>query len=294
MTIEHMILSPTDIDFEQYMAETEMSQRVLSAKEFSDELVDVFHGEQYDHGDWLPFRKLNKLVQLRSGEVSVWSGFNGHGKSMLLGQVLLGLVEQGKKVCVASMEMQPRATLKRACRQFTGKRKPTVEEINEFLDDISGGFYLYDHQGVVQWRMLLAVLRCCADKMKTNHFVIDSLLKCGIREDDFNVQKEFVDHLCTIARDTGMHIHLVCHSRKANDETQPPRKMDIRGSGSITDQVDNVFCVWRNKNKSPQRDMDALLIIDKQRNGEWEGALNLEYNPESQAFNDTPWRQRDE
>jgi len=294
MTIEHMILNPSDVDFEKYMAETEMSQRVLPAKAFSDELIDVFHGERYDHGDRLPFSKLNKTVRLRSGEVSVWSGFNGHGKSMLLGQVLLGLVGQGKRVCVASMEMQPRTTLKRACRQYTGKRTPPREEIDEFLEAISSRFYLYDHQGVVQWRKLLAVLRYCAGEMKTNHFVIDSFLKCGIREDDFNVQKEFVDHLCTIARDTGMHIHLVCHSRKANDETQPPRKMDIRGSGSITDQVDNVFCVWRNKNKTLQRDMDALLIVDKQRNGEWEGSLNLEYNPESQAFNDTPWRQSNE
>lgn len=286
MTIEHMILSPSDVDFEKYMEETEMSQRVLPAKAFADELVDIFHGERYEHGDRLPFRKLNNLVRLRSGEVSVWSGFNGHGKSMLLGQVLLGLVEQGKRVCVASMEMQPRTTLKRICRQHTGKRKPSREEIDEFLEAISNRFYLYDHQGVVQWKKLLAVLRYCAGEMETNHFVIDSLLKCGIREDDFNVQKEFVDHLCTIARDTGMHIHLVCHSRKASDETQAPRKMDIRGSGSITDQVDNVFCVWRNKDERRVPAEDALLIVDKQRNGEWEGRLALSYNPDSQAYAD--------
>jgi twinkle protein len=286
MTIERMILSADDVDFEKYMAETEMSQRVLPAKAFSEEIVGFFHGERYDHGDRLPFRKLNKLVRLRPGEVSVWSGFNGHGKSMLLGQVLLGLVEQGKRVCVASMEMQPRTTLSRICRQFTGKRTPARDEIDEFLETISNHFYLYDHQGVAQWKKLLAVLRYCAVEMKTNHFVIDSLLKCGIREDDFNAQKEFVDHLCTIARDTGMHIHLVCHSRKANDETQAPRKMDIRGSGSITDQVDNVFCVWRNKDERRVPAEDGLLIVDKQRNGEWEGRLALSYNPDSQAYAD--------
>lgn len=83
-----------------------------------------------------------------------------------------------------------------------------------------------------------------------------------------------------------MHIHLVCHSRKANDETQAPRKMDIRGSGSITDQVDNVFCVWRNKDERRVPAEDALLIVDKQRNGEWEGRLALSYNPDSQAYAD--------
>src|SRR5574343_888009 len=143
MTIEHMILSADDVDFEKYMAETEMSQRVLPAKAFSDEVVGFFHGERYDHGDRLPFRKLNNLVRLRPGEVSVWSGFNGHGKSMLLGQVLWGRVEQGKRVCAASMEMQPRTTLTRICRQFTGKRTPPRDEINEFLETISLRFCLY-------------------------------------------------------------------------------------------------------------------------------------------------------
>lgn len=283
MTIEHLILSPADVDFEQYMAETEMSQRIVPAKSFADDVVEYFHGEHYFHGDKLPFPKLDRLVRLRTGEVSVWSGFNGHGKSLLLGQVLMGLVEQARKVCIASMEMKPQTTLSRVCRQYTGERKPDRDTIDEFLEVISDHFFLYDHQGVVQWRKLLAVLRYCADK-RINHFVIDSLLKCGIREDDFNTQKEFVDHLCTIARDTGMHIHLVCHSRKAGNETEAPRKMDIRGSGSITDQVDNVFCVWRNKDERRLQGEDALLIVDKQRNGEWEGRLSLAYNPDSQAY----------
>lgn len=287
MTIDHMILQPSDVDFARYMEETEMSQRLLSAKAFADDVVDYFHGTSYDHGDKLPFRKLDKLVRLRPGEVSVWSGFNGHGKSMLLGQALMGFVSQAKKVCVASMEMQPRTTLSRICRQFTEKRTPDREEINDFLETISGHFYLYDHQGVVQWKKLLAVLRYGAMEMGVNHFVIDSLLKCGIREDDFNTQKEFVDHLCTIARDTGMHIHLVCHSRKAGDESAAPRKMDIRGSGSISDQVDNVFAVWRNKDERRAAGEDALLIVDKQRNGEWEGRLSLSYDPESQAYADS-------
>lgn len=284
--IDPMLLTASDVDFAQYLKATEMSQRMLPAKSFADEVMDYFHGEEFFHGDRLPFRKLDSLVRLRAGEVSAWSGFNGHGKSLLLGQVLISLVEQGRKITVASMEMQPRTTLSRICRQFTGERKPSRDLINDFLKTISDNFYLYDHQGVVEWKKLLAVLRYCAAELGINHFVIDSLLKCGIREDDFNVQKEFVDHLCTIARDTGMHIHLVCHSRKAGDEKEPPRKMDIRGSGSISDQVDNVFCVWRNKDERRIHGEDAMLIVDKQRNGEWEGRLSLAYQSESQAYSD--------
>lgn len=287
MSFEDMILSPSDVDFEKYMAETDMKSKIIPANAFADEVIDYFHKPTYEHGDKMPFPRLQDFVRFRAGEVSVWSGFNGHGKSLLLGQVMMGMIYQARSVCIASMEMLPRTTLSRICRQYTEKRYPDRGDINDFLDTVSSHLFLYDHQGVVVSDKLLAVLRYCAAEMKIKHFVIDSLMKCGIPEDDFNGQKRFVDNLCSIARDSGMHIHLVCHSRKGKDELTPPGKMDIRGSGSITDQVDNVFCVWKNKddNKKPE-DPDALLVVDKQRNGEWEGKAALRFNPESQLFAD--------
>jgi twinkle protein len=67
----------------------------------------------------------------------------------------------------------------------------------------------------------------------------------------------------------------------------------VKGSGSITDQVDNLLMVWRNKAKEDGRatgkhvnetDPDAALICGKQRNGEWEGRIALWYEPQSQQF----------
>ena len=47
-----------------------------------------------------------------------------------------------------------------------------------------------------------------------------------------------------------------------------------------------MFCVWRNKDERRVPAEDALLIVDKQRNGEWEGRLALAFNPDSQAYSD--------
>ena len=70
----------------------------------------------------------------------------------------------------------------------------------------------------------------------------------------------------------------------------------MKGSGAITDQVDNVIAVWRNKPKERKRDEgllteeadvkepDCLLICDKQRNGEWEGSIGLWFERDSQQF----------
>ena len=152
---------------------------------------------------------------------------------------------------------------------------------------------LYDQQGTVTASQVCAVARYCAKALKVTHFFIDSLMKCVSGEDDYNGQKEFVDDLTSIGRDTGMHIHLVHHIRKPSSEANLPSKYDYKGSGSITDQVDNVISVWRNKDKEKKRqegkpvpdgEPDAKLICDKQRNGEWEGVIGLWFDRNSQQF----------
>jgi twinkle protein len=126
-----------------------------------------------------------------------------------------------------------------------------------------------------------------------DHFVIDPMLKVVRGTDDYSAQKEFVSQLCRLAREHDMHIHLVHHARKGSDENDAPRKLDVRGAGEITDQVDNVVIVWWNKRKHDKRDMggvvdasdpDALLVVDKQRNGAWEGSIKLWFDAKSLQF----------
>jgi twinkle protein len=153
--------------------------------------------------------------------------------------------------------------------------------------------WLYDQQGTVTTRQVCAVVRYCAKERGITHFFVDSLMKCVSGEDDYNGQKQFVDELTSIARDHGIHIHLVHHIRKPTDESHKPTKYDYKGSGAITDQVDNVISVWRNKAKEKKRDEDkqvdekepdALLICDKQRNGEWEGSIGLWFDRASMQY----------
>jgi energy-coupling factor transporter ATP-binding protein EcfA2 len=65
--------------------------------------------------DWFEFRP---------GELTVWTGFNGHGKSLLLSQVQLGLMQQGERFVIFSGEMTPEYLLKRMVKQATGPGSP--------------------------------------------------------------------------------------------------------------------------------------------------------------------------
>lgn len=297
-------------DFAKYMADTEPQQKVKRASVFVQDMIDDLGTTDTTPRHYLPWDKSHELFQFREGEVTLWAGVNGQGKSMLSGLAALSLCAQGARVAIASFEMKPRKTLERMMRQWTGEAPPSeFEHSNEeilatFRDlysqfrDWSGQYlWLYDQQGTVNTRTLVAVLKYCAHELKIQHFFIDSLMKCVADEDDYNGQKRFVDELTAIARDTGMHIHIVHHTKKLSEESKLPDKMDVKGSGSITDQVDNLLLVWRNKPKERKRDAgqmveandpDAMLICEKQRNGEWEGRLSLWFRKDSQQYVGSP------
>jgi twinkle protein len=291
------VIEEDDIDWSMYQNDSDARAKVRPASAYADELETYFSEGQRKYGDYLPWAKCEDDIRLRPGEVSAWVGINGHGKSLVTGLTGLGLMRQNRRSLVASMEMKPRATLARMCRQASQSNAPTSEFVRRFAQWTDGKLWLYDQQDTVESGRILALCRYASQELGIHHVFIDSLMKCIRGEDDYNAQKDFVNALTTIARDTQMHIHLVHHVRKGASEANVPGKFDLKGSGSIADQVDNVFIVWRNKEKQFDRQQnkavdeetpDALLTCEKQRNGEWEGKVALWYLPNSMQYVERP------
>lgn len=301
------IFSEADIDFAEYEQVTNAKQQVKPASIYVQALIDRANSPIREKRAFMPWGKTHRLIAFRPGEVTVWGGPNGSGKSLVTGQVSLSLCAQDEKVAIASFEMKPIKTLERMGRQYTHnsledgqimseplERFELLHRYAEFRDWTDRRLWLYDQQGTVQWRQVVAVARYAARELGVNHFFIDNLMKCVAGEDDYNGQKAFVDELCSVARDENIHVHLVHHIKKPASDSAKPTKYDFKGTGAITDQPDNVIAVWRNKEKERKRqgkmmfseaEHDTLLIVDKQRNGTgWEGSIGLYYHPQSQQF----------
>lgn len=282
------LMVPT-VDFDKY-AEQHHSDlaNIRDASSFRDEVIDYYSGKLGLDGATMPWEKTHNLVRFRAGEVTCWHGVNKHGKSLLLGQVCNGLVLQGEKVCIASMEMRPFRTLSRMTRQAVGASNPTNAFIDRYFDRMLGGLFLYGQQGMVSGARICNVIDYVASEMGVTHFVVDSLMKLGINTDDLSGQKNLVDRLCSLAKDTNVHIHLVAHDRKPNDERDKPSRWEIAGSSDISNQVDNCLGVWRNMakvgNDEKRHEEDAVIICDAQRNGEWTGEIKLWVDSESYRY----------
>jgi len=279
-------------EIDRYIKENEQDESAFlrSAASYEQDVVDFFYNPNVRVGDALPWSSCEGKFELRRAEVTLWLGFNGHGKSLILGQVTNRLLELGKKVSVASFEMRPVATLARMCKQASGCRQPTLQYIGKYHKWSDSKLYIYDQHGSTPPEHAINYVRYAAS-IGCSHVIIDSLMKVIESEDDYNGQKRFVNQLCVVARDTGVHIHLVHHSRKGQDESKAPGKMDAKGSGAITDLVDNCVTSFRVKAKKGADDPDAFLMVDKQRHGEWEGGVPLWFHEESQSFCGTSRRQ---
>lgn len=297
------VLSPDDIDFSSYLRETDTNQKVRTADVWLDEIVDSVANPKPNLVCSMPWEKTVTSFNYRQGEVTVYAGQNGGGKSLITGQVALGLIKQGHKVCIASFEMKPVRSLSRMLRQFSGENPeaPRYSSKVVYINNLVTRFknfseqrlWFYDQQGTVNSDQVISVARYCATQLGITHIFIDSLMKCVSAEDDYNQQKYFVDELTALARDHNVHIHLVHHIRKQASDEAMPNKNDLKGTGAIADQVDNVLLMWRNKKKEHQLQAgqevdpltpDAMLMCEKQRNGEAEEWYSLYYNKESQQF----------
>jgi twinkle protein len=206
---------------------------------------------------------------------------------------------QGQRVLIASYEMAPGETLWRMCRQATGVEHPAVATVEAFSRWTDGRLWVFNHMGRISPDACLAVNRYFAEELKGQHSFTDSMMMVCESEESLDAQKQFLTDLVRSSQETGLHNHLVTHCRKpqSGDETKPPTKYDLRGSAAISDQASNVITVWANKAKKAKLDAnvhdsdamaehDALVTVEKQRNGKWEGRVKLWFHEPSMRFMD--------
>jgi len=297
------------IDFDLYLRETDAQVKVKPASSYKQSLKDRLRGRKNERRVYLPWEKTQENFDFRKGEVTIWAGQNGHGKSQVTSQVALSLMGQGEKVVIASFELKPVVNMQRMARMFCGTNpfSPEYQDdqgiaaleklYDEFCEWTDGRLWLYDHVGSVEGSKVVGMARYCAKEAGINHIFVDNLAKCVKAEDDYNGQKAFVDEMMVIAQDYGVHIHIVHHLKKPPKETDRPDKNDVKGSGSIVDQPDNLFLVWRNKGKEDDRkegrnqkqtEPDQILFCKKQRNyegsGEGEPSIALWFHRDAGQF----------
>jgi len=271
------------------------AQNIKPAAFVREDLKKLFREGVAQRGTPLPWENTQDKFRIRPGEVTVWSGQNYSGKSILVSQVL-AWVSCIEPVLNCSLEMPPVESMHRMVCQMSGLGldKPSDEFLDYLMDWTIGRIYLLDFLGELAPTRIAAVINYAAQELGIKQIVIDSLMMTTIKNDDMAGQSQFINNLMSLAKANQIHIHLVTHSRKPADgqEHQRGNRYSIKGTGDISDKVDNVVIVWRNEKKeqaaefgdTDDTDPDATMRIDKQRHFQFTGTFAFWFDKKSMQF----------
>lgn len=299
-----MLLSDKDLE-RAYDALESSGNKIADTSGFIDDACMI--ADDLLAGDQLSFLgDRSESIEFRKGELTVLAGASGHGKSALMGQIALDLASQGKRVCILSLEMPPARTLYRMGRQQEGLavcgrlpqyRETAADTLEDFLKQIAPFIYLLDRVGSATPKQVFGAIVQAVTKFACSHIIIDNLMRvCPEYGDKANeAQKDFIQDLIALAKRFDVHIWLVHHVRKGQSETDEINKFSIRGAAAITDNADNVLLLCRNlakekkQEKSYRREVDvseadSVLVVAKQRNGDWQGRIPLWFDRASYRF----------
>ena len=106
------ILRPDEIDFDKYLKSTDLTQKIKEAQIYIEELQAEILNPMHEKFTVMPWSKTHSTFQFRQGEVTLYAGSNGGGKSLITGQIAMSLMKQNQRICIASFEMKPKRTLK--------------------------------------------------------------------------------------------------------------------------------------------------------------------------------------
>lgn len=282
-----VLIQDTPIDWDRYVLTPDDLGRFVNPTSLVGRISDVVHGRGAREGVPLPWAGLHDKVRLRRGKFAVWAGINHHGKTAMLKQIALHLVRSGERVCMASLEEDPEETM----ADIATLALPDVDlrETDDYIDVAcnwaAGKLWLYNQTRMMDPQRILALMAYAAQEKGCTHFILDSLMRTGIAQDDYDGQRIFCNHLTNYGSRLNIGMHLVHHIVKV-DETQVPGRQSIRGTGAIIDQSDQTFIVWRDMSDEKAIDApDGLLIVAKNRGRRplnWIGPIKMHMHPSGQ------------
>lgn len=248
------------------------------------------------------------------GEVSVWSGVNGSGKSNFLLQECLEFASQGVKTMLFSGEMKDSTIKDMACKMCIGKDGLVQHENYWLIKDkrneelatawLSKYLLVYKNEASTEASEMIQAIRYAVSK-GCKVVILDNLMTLDLRNldrDKYEAQSLFAKTLATLAKELDIHIHIVMHPRKVSGFL---RKEDISGSADLTNAVDNVFIVHRVNQDFKNRiqeysktavstfgQFDNIIETCKNRRYGYQDFIGLYFHPETKTFSKEKYQEK--
>jgi twinkle protein len=245
------------------------------------------------------------------GDLTIWTGKRGEGKSSVLNQIALESIERGTNTCIYSGEV-PAERLKYfinlcAAGSLNVDSRPDIltgrelfyvsrEKAIKIESWYDRKIWLYDNKiiKVDERDSVLQKFTEAFSRYDCRVFIVDNLMtvSTGAKANEvMQLQADFVVRLRKFAEKYGVHVHCVVHPRKTPSVSDSD---EVGGMGTITNIACNVLTVHKcDEKEQHELNSDAVIGILKNRAHGERSDILLNYNQGSRRYTEKHEKERE-
>nr|XP_044997672.1 twinkle protein, mitochondrial isoform X1 [Jaculus jaculus] len=266
---------------------------IVSFRQLREEVLgELSNVEQAAGVHWSRFPDLNRLLKgHRKGELTVFTGPTGSGKTTFISEYALDLCTQGVNTLWGSFEISNVRLARVMLTQFAVARlEEQLDKYEEWADRFEDlPLYFMTFHGQQSIRSVIDTMQHAVYVYDVCHVVIDNLqFMMGheqLSTDRIAAQDYIVGAFRKFATDNSCHVTLVIHPRKEDDDKEL-QTASIFGSAKASQEADNVLILQDRKLVTgPGK---RYLQVSKNRFDGDVGVFPLEFNKSSLTFSIPP------
>ncbi|XP_030196959.1 twinkle mtDNA helicase [Gadus morhua] len=227
---------------------------IVSFRQLRDDVYgELANTEQVAGVKWSRFPELNRILKgHRKGELTVFTGPTGSGKTTFISEVALDLCMQGVNTLWGSFEINNVRLAKIMLTQFSMQRlEDNLERYDYWADQFEElPLYFMTFHGQQNIKTVLDTMQHAIYLYDINHVVIDNLQfmmgQENLSVDKFAVQDHIVGAFRKFATNSCCHVTLIIHPRKEEDDREL-QTASIFGSAKASQEADNVLILQEKK-----------------------------------------------
>lgn len=213
----------------------------------------------FSYSDFIPsgFDGIDRRgIGFRRGQVSIWTGKRGCGKSSVLNMLILNAAQRNYKSALWTGELtgimvKEWLFLQAAGIQYTERIYGTdFFKVHDSVSQRIGAWidkylWLFNNKYGENFGQIEQQIKLLHKRERIDVVLLDNLMVLDIRtleENKYDRQAVLLQKLEDLAKELNIHIHLVAHPHKSLGYIQVD---NIGGSGDVSNKADNIFVMSR-------------------------------------------------
>ena len=262
-------------------SKTLSEKKMLQVSDLRDRLMYRLRNENQLLGIQSQYFKFfnQTLSGLRMGEFTLVTGATGSGKTTFLSQLSLDFLDQGVPTLWGSFEIQNEIFAETMVKQYSKSVPKTEAQANEAIEKLEQlPLHLLDFYGSTTPQEIFETLEYSIIAHDISIMCLDNLQfmlsdqAYGVQK--FDLQDKVVAKLRQLATRHKVHIFLVVHPKKVDDDTRL-NQSSIFGTSKVTQEADNVLILQKGHDNTPNY---RRLQLHKNRYNGITGEVDLAFN----------------